>query len=76
MKDPKTRDISYEHCRCEQRDRDWENSVIRLNNNDNDAFTTQASFWRILTSPAEPGNVQRRVCKLRRAEAVSEAYSS
>jgi hypothetical protein len=34
-----------------------ENSVIRLNNNDNDAFTTQASFWRILTSPAGPGNV-------------------
>ena len=34
-----------------------ENSVIRLNNNDNDAFTTQASFWRILTSPAGPGDV-------------------
>src|SRR5215469_18808595 len=34
-----------------------ENSVIRLNNNDNDAFTTQASFWRILTSPAGPGEV-------------------
>ena len=30
-----------------------ENSVIRLN----DAFTTQASFWRILTSPAGPGDV-------------------
>src|SRR5215475_15903833 len=34
-----------------------ENSVIRLNDNDNDAFTTQASFWRILTSPAGPGDV-------------------
>ena len=34
-----------------------ENSVIRLNNNDNDTFTTQASFWRILTSPAGPGDV-------------------
>ena len=34
-----------------------ENSVIRLNNNDNDAFTTQASFWRILTCPAGPGDV-------------------
>jgi hypothetical protein len=34
-----------------------ENSVIRLNNNDNDAFTTHASFWRILTSPAGPGDV-------------------
>ena len=34
-----------------------ENSVIRLNKNDSDAFTTYASFWRILTSPAGPGNV-------------------
>ena len=34
-----------------------ENSVIRLSNNDNDAFTTQASFWRILTCPAGPGDV-------------------
>jgi hypothetical protein len=34
-----------------------ENSVIRLNKNDSDAFTTHASFWRILTSPAGPGNV-------------------
>ena len=34
-----------------------ENSVVRLNNNDNDAFTTQASFWRILASPARPGDV-------------------
>jgi hypothetical protein len=34
-----------------------ENSVIRLNKNDSDAFTTQASFWRILTSPAGPGDV-------------------
>jgi hypothetical protein len=34
-----------------------ENSVIRLNNADNDAFTTHASFWRILTSPAGSGDV-------------------
>jgi len=34
-----------------------ENSVIRLNNNDNDAFTTQASFWRTLTCPAGTGDV-------------------
>ena len=34
-----------------------ENSVIRLNKNDSDAFTTHASFWRILTSPAGPGDV-------------------
>src|SRR6201981_374983 len=34
-----------------------ENSVIPLNNNDNDAFTTQASFWRILTCPAGHGDV-------------------
>jgi hypothetical protein len=34
-----------------------ENSVIRLNKNDSDAFTTHASFLRILTSPAGPGNV-------------------
>ena len=34
-----------------------ENSVIRLNKIDSDAFTTHASFWRILTSPAGPGDV-------------------
>src|SRR5271170_8356377 len=34
-----------------------ENSVIRLNKTDSDAFTTHASFWRILTSPAGPGDV-------------------
>ena len=34
-----------------------ENSVIRLTDDDNDAFTTHASFWRILTSPAGPGDV-------------------
>jgi hypothetical protein len=34
-----------------------ENSVIRLNKIDSDAFTTHASFWRILTSPAGPGAV-------------------
>ena len=34
-----------------------ENSVIRLNETDSDAFTTHASFWRILTSPAGPGDV-------------------
>ena len=34
-----------------------ENSVIRLNKIDSDAFTTHASFWRILTSPAGSGDV-------------------
>jgi hypothetical protein len=34
-----------------------ENSVIRLNNNDNDAFTTNATFWRLVTSPRGAGNV-------------------
>ena len=34
-----------------------ENSVIRLSNEDSDAFTTNASFWRILSSPAGPGHV-------------------
>ena len=34
-----------------------ENSVIRLNNNDSDAFTTNATFWRILSSPRGPGHV-------------------
>jgi hypothetical protein len=29
-----------------------ENSVIRLSNNDSDSFTTNATFWRILSSPA------------------------
>ena len=34
-----------------------ENSVIRLSNEDSDAFSTNASFWRILSSPAGPGHV-------------------
>jgi hypothetical protein len=34
-----------------------ENSVIRLNKSDNDAFTTNATFWRLLTSPRGPGHV-------------------
>jgi hypothetical protein len=34
-----------------------ENSVIRLNNEDSDAFTTNASFWRVLSSPVGPGHV-------------------
>jgi hypothetical protein len=34
-----------------------ENSVIRLSNEDSDAFTTNASFWRVLSSPAGPGHV-------------------
>ena len=34
-----------------------ENSVIRLNVNDNDAFTTNATFWRILSCPGGPGHV-------------------
>src|SRR5438477_10910584 len=34
-----------------------ENSVIRLNNNDSDIFTTNATFWRVLSSPGGPGHV-------------------
>lgn len=34
-----------------------ENSVIRLNSSDNDAFTTNATFWRLLSSPGGPGHV-------------------
>src|SRR5438477_9093043 len=34
-----------------------ENSVIRLNNNDSDIFTTNATFWRVLSSPGAPGHV-------------------
>ena len=34
-----------------------ENSVIRLTNNDSDNFTTNATFWRILSSAGGPGNV-------------------
>src|SRR5271169_4296360 len=34
-----------------------ENSVIRLSNNDSDNFTTNATFWRILSSPGGPGHV-------------------
>ena len=38
-----------------------ENSVIRLNKIDSDAFTTHASFWRILTSPAVRARVEARL---------------
>lgn len=34
-----------------------ENSVIRLNVNDDDGFTTNATFWRILSCPGGPGHV-------------------
>ena len=34
-----------------------ENSVIRLTNNNSDSFTTNATFWRILSSPGGPGHV-------------------
>jgi hypothetical protein len=34
-----------------------ENSVIRLAKSDNDAFTTNATFWRILASAGGPGQV-------------------
>jgi hypothetical protein len=34
-----------------------ENPFIRLSAKDGDAFTTNASFWRIITCPAGPGHV-------------------
>ena len=34
-----------------------ENSVIRLNDNDSDRFTSNATFWRVLSSPGGPGHV-------------------
>ena len=34
-----------------------ENSVIRLSKTDSDSFTTNATFWRILSSPGGPGHV-------------------
>ncbi|MCB1739704.1 MAG: hypothetical protein KDK91_04990 [Gammaproteobacteria bacterium] len=34
-----------------------ENPFIRLSANDGDAFSTDASFWRIVFSPAGPGHV-------------------
>ena len=34
-----------------------ENSVIRLSNEDSDVFTTNATFWRVLSSPGGPGHV-------------------
>jgi hypothetical protein len=34
-----------------------ENPFIRLSANDGDPFTTNASFWRIVTCPAGPGHV-------------------
>ena len=32
-----------------------ENSVIRLSDNDSDRFTSNATFWRVLSSPGGPG---------------------
>ena len=34
-----------------------ENSVIRLSDSDSEIFTTNATFWRILSSPGGPGHV-------------------
>jgi len=34
-----------------------ENSVIRLSKSDSDVFTTNATFWRLLSSPRGPGCV-------------------
>jgi hypothetical protein len=34
-----------------------ENSVIRLSNTNSDSFTTNATCWRILSSPGGPGHV-------------------
>jgi hypothetical protein len=34
-----------------------ENSVIRLNNNNSESFTTNGTFWRILSSPGGSGHV-------------------
>jgi hypothetical protein len=34
-----------------------ENSVIRLSDSDSDNFTTNATFWRILSCPVGPGHV-------------------
>ena len=34
-----------------------ENPFIRLSETDDDAYTTNASFWRVLFSPAGPGHV-------------------
>ncbi len=34
-----------------------ENSVIRLGTDDSDNFSTNATFWRLLTSGAGPGHV-------------------
>ena len=34
-----------------------ENSVIRLSNNDSDTFTTNATFWRVLSCAGGPGHV-------------------
>jgi hypothetical protein len=34
-----------------------ENSVIRLSETDSDSFTTNATFWRILSSEGGPGHV-------------------
>jgi hypothetical protein len=33
-----------------------ENSVIRLSTNDSDIFTTNATFWRVLSSPGGSGH--------------------
>src|SRR5271166_993671 len=44
-----------------------ENSVIRLSNHDSDSFTTNATFWRVLSSPGGPGHVLYLKSKLTEA---------
>jgi hypothetical protein len=50
-----------------------ENSVIRLSKSDSDTFTTNATFWRILSCPGGPGHVL--YLKSERTEARWRIYS-
>jgi len=50
-----------------------ENSVVRLSKSDSDTFTTNATFWRILSCPGGPGHVL--YLKSERTEARWRIYS-
>ena len=50
-------DQLHEHCRSQQNDPYGRNPFIRLSLKDGDPNSTDASYWRIIFSPAGPGHV-------------------
>ena len=48
----------HEYCRCEPSDHDWgEFRHSPQHTSNSDIFTTNATFWRVLSSPGGPGHV-------------------